>query len=396
MSKIGFINANIFDGVHNTIHSDAWLVVDDQSGRIIQVGSGQMPTVDQAVDVNGKYIMPGLINAHTHITDDPATSDGGVSKALPETVVDAIHFLQQLLKSGCTYIRQCGSTYGVDVQLNELIHKGKIKHVPSIMASGRAFTMTGGHGDYQNGGYIVDSEDEMRKKVRENFKRGAQCVKLMAGGGVMSPGDAMDEAQLSVEDMKVAIHEAHNKHTIVAAHAEANPAIQNSIDAGVDSIEHGFYVTEKQVEQIKERGIYLVPTVVAAWSVVTYGAEDLPAWEYDKMNAAIDNLYANIHMAYKRGVKMALGTDAGTPYNNFETTTPKEIELLVTKEGFTNFDALHTSYHSAELMGIDSDYGSIEDGKVADFIILDDNPLTDVRAVQQSDKSVYKNGVKEY
>ncbi|MBW1605032.1 amidohydrolase family protein [Lactobacillus sp. Sy-1] len=396
MSKTGFINANIFDGVNNTIHRNAWMVVDNETGRIVDTGDGAVPTTDQVVDIKGKYIMPGLINAHTHITNDPETSDGNVGRNITETAVDAIHFLQQLLKSGCTYIRQCGCTYGIDITLNELIKKGKIKHVPNMMASGRAFTMTGGHGDYENGGYIVDSEDEMRKKVREDFKLGADCIKIMAGGGVMSPGDAMDEAQLTVDEMKVAVYEAHNKHVIVAAHAEGNPSIQNVIDAGVDSIEHGFYLTEKQVEEVKERGMYIVPTIVATWSVVTFGAKDLPKWEHQKMDNAMDAVYGNIKRAYKMGAKIALGTDAGTPFNYFDTTTPKELELLVEKEDFTNFDALHTSYVSAELMRIDHDYGSIEAGKFADFIILDNNPLDDVKAVQQVDKAVYKNGVKEF
>ncbi|CAI2603445.1 hypothetical protein AKUA1404_00210 [Apilactobacillus kunkeei] len=391
-----FKNANIFDGVHEDVFKDFSFAVDVETGKITEIAQEISPASDdEVIDVNHKFIAPGLINAHTHITSEPHVGKEK-DKDIVETTVDSIQALHDFLKSGCTYVRQCGSKFGIDIPIKRLIVEGKIKKVPHMMAAGKAFTMTGGHGDYSNGGNVVDSPDEMRKKIREGLKAGADCIKIMASGGVMSPGDFMDEAQLTVEEMKVAVYEAHNKHKIVAAHAEGNPGIRNAIEAGVDSIDHGFYVDDEEIEMMKKQGTYIVPTIIAAASVTEKGKETLPKWENQKMANAMEDAYRNIKNAFQKGVKIALGTDAGTPYNYFDMTTPKELEMMVERIGMSEFEAYRTSYNAAELMKINDDYGSIEEDKYADFIIIDDNPMKDIKAVQQTDKEVYVSGRKEF
>ena len=330
MSKTVFTHGHLFDGNHEQEVNDAWFVVDDTTGKIEETGSNTHPVVEQEVDLSGQYVMPGLINCHTHITMDPNTGDGGTGANVVEATVRAVDNLHDLLKSGVTYIRECGSSFDIDIYLEKLRSAGKLTKVPRILPSGRPYSMTGGHGDFPNFGHLVDSPDEMRKAVRQGLKIGTKAVKVMATGGVMTPGDFMDDPQLSVEEIKVAVDEAHHKGDIVAAHAEGNPGIMNAIKAGVDSIEHGFYVNDEEIDLMLEKGTYLTPTIVADWAIPEYAKGKLPEWEIKKAADALDDLYTNIMHAWKRGVPVTLGTDAGTPFNDF-TMTPKELSLMVDK-----------------------------------------------------------------
>lgn len=394
MTTTAYTNTNFFAGTTDKVEANAWFTVDDESGKITGTGTGKAPAADNTVDLEGKYTMPGLINCHTHITMDPLRGDGGTGANIVETSVRAADHLHDLLQSGVTWIRECGSSYDIDLYLNEMYKAGNLDHVPDILPSGRPYSMTGGHGDFPNFGHLVDSPDEMRKAVRTGLKKGTMAVKVMATGGVMTPGDFMDDPQLSTDEIKVAVEEAHHKNRIVAAHAEGNPGILNAIKAGVDSIEHGFYVNDEEVDMMLKQGTYLTPTLVADWAIPEYAQGKLPDWEIKKAADALDDLYKNIMNAWKRGVKITLGTDAGTPYNDFKMT-PVELELMV-QQGATPFEAFETSVNSAKLMKIDKEFGTLETGKYADFLVLDADPMADIKATAQADKAVYKYGKRVY
>ncbi len=394
-------NFKLFDGETPEIQNDAWFVVDSEKGEITDLGFGaDTPKSDKVVDLEDKYVMPGLINAHTHIMMNPISNKlNYLSEA--EVTFTALQNLKELLKTGVTYIRDCGCAFDVDIKLAKLQAEGQLDGT-EIIPSGRPMSMTGGHGDFTEGlngettwGNLVDSEDEMRKAVRQEFKLGAKNIKVMATGGVMSATDQIDDTELTESEIAVAVEEAHSKHMTVAAHAEGANGIHNAIVAGVDSVEHGSYITDEDIQLMLKQGTYLTPTLIAAYTIPEYGEGKLPQYMIDKANSFIDTFFKRIGVAIKAGVKITLGTDAGTPFNGFKDV-PYELELL-TKVGATNTQALFaSSQNSAKLLGIDDKYGTLKKGKVADFLVLNDDPVADVRAVQQTDKSVYKKGVKVF
>ena len=194
--------------------------------------------------------------------------------------------------------------------------------------------------------------------------------------------------------MKMAVAEAHSKYMTVCAHAEGRLGIHYAVVAGVDSVEHGFYVSDDDIELMKQQGTFLSPTLIAGYQIAVYGKGKMTDFSYQKMCQHVDAFYAHVGKAIKAGVKLALGTDAGTFMNPLESTAKELTELV--RAGASNYQALHAAgLGSAELLQIDDEYGSLEEGKYADFLVLKDNPLRDVAAVEQADKQVYQHGVRK-
>lgn len=392
-----YMNCTLWHGDDQAAQANAWFAVAD--GKITATGTGkalQQPG-DTVVDLGGQFVMPGLMNAHVHLSMDPY---GATMTNQSETAVAlrAVQNLRLLLHAGVTTVRDCGCPFNTDIKLKAL-RPTLGEPLPDIVASGRPMSMTGGHGDFVEGdngetnmSYLVDSPDEMRKAVRTAFKIGADNIKVMATGGVMSPNDQIDDTALTVAEMQVATTEAHNKHRTVAAHAQGHKGIQNALDAGVDSIEHGIYVDSDQVAYMAAHDIYLVPTLNAPVAISRYGRETLPDYMSRKNDQVKDDFFTHLRMVFQSPVKVVVGTDGGTPFNSFDKGTAEEMALWVDECGATPRQALLGATKYASELLRQTDRGSLIAGQAADFIVLKADPFQDIHAVAQVDKGVFKNG----
>jgi imidazolonepropionase-like amidohydrolase len=269
---------------------------------------------------------------------------------------------------------------------------------PRIRASGNCLTITGGHGDMfpahvdiQGMGRIVDGPVEARKAAREQIKAGADNIKLMATGGGMSPGPPT-VAQLTIEEMRAAVEEAVKYDKTTAAHAIGADGIKNALKAGVRTIEHGSFLDEEGIDLLLAKDAYLVPTL-AAFKTIKYGKEGgVPEYTIEKVQYFQTAHTKNLKKAMAAGVKIVVGTDAGTPFN-YHGESAYELECLV-ENGFTEMQAIQSATKTAAEALMMHDLGTLKKGKVADFIVVDGNPLQDIKILQAVGKikMIYQEG----
>lgn len=390
-SKTLYKGFTMIDGTGGKPVSNAWFLVEDRT--LVKIGKGDelSSTKDvNVVNLDGKVVMPGLINSHVHITMEPVGDPFSLlmSESLAKTALRGVANLKKHLLAGTTYFRDLGAPGGVDLALRDSVNEGLIQG-PEFLASCKVVTMTGGHGWPM--GREADGPNETMKAAREQLKAGADVIKIMATGGVMTEGVEPGSPQLSMEEMKAAVTEAHKAGKKTASHAQGTEGIKNAILAGIDSIEHGIFLDDETIELMIEKGVYLVPTLVAPYFIVEYGVEaGVPKQAVDKSEMVMGSHMESFRKAHEAGVKIAMGTDAGTPFN-FHHAAPHELKLMMDC-GMTAMEALVSSTKiSAELLGIDEEYGTLEAGKFADFLVLDENPLDNMDTLLDIN-SVYKFG----
>jgi imidazolonepropionase-like amidohydrolase len=276
-----------------------------------------------------------------------------------------------------------GGRNGVDLVIRDAIRLGLIPG-PRMLASARPVVMTGGHGWQM--AREADGPDEVQRAVREQIKAGSDLVKLMATGGVMTPGVEPGSAQLTEEELRAGIEEAHKAGRRTATHAQGAQGILNALRAGIDSIEHGFYLTEEAIALMVKGGVHYIPTLSALYHIETRGVEaGIPAFAVEKTLRIKSAHLDSVRRAREAGVQVAMGTDAGTPFNCHGGNL-KEAELLVEMGGFSPIEALRAGTQvAARVLGWEDRLGIVAEGKLADLLVAEGDPLEDIALLQRAE-----------
>ena len=372
------------------------VVVGDFIQSIAPTASVKADPGDSVVDLGGMTVLPGLIDVHTHLTMttnfDPFHE---VTSTPAKEAINGVVNAHTTLMAGFTSVRNVGASGFVDVDLRDAINSGQVVG-PHMLVSGPAMGITGGHCDdnllpfqyHSVGDGVADGIAQVQHKVRENIKYGADLIKICATGGVLSRGDDPQASQYTLEEMQAIVADAHRLGRKVAAHAHGAQGILWASEAGVDSIEHGSYIDDAAIAEMKKRGTYLVPTVYLEDWLVEHG--QLPAFYHQKMLDVSSVAKQNIKHAMQAGVKVALGTDAAVYPHGLNA---HELDVYVNQLGMAPLAALQAAtINAADLMGWSSKVGTLESGKWADLIAVEKNPLDDVRVLQDI-KFVMKAGV---
>jgi imidazolonepropionase-like amidohydrolase len=381
-------NAHLIDGTGRVWERAAIHIEGD---RIVAVRDLNVGTTDEdTLDLGGRTVIPGLINCHTHLCLDgsPDPNSAWVQRSLTENVLVAARHAAKTLQAGVTTVRDLGGWDGVDLGLKKAIHAGLIQG-PRMRVSGKVLCMTGGHAHFM--GREVDGPDEVRKGAREQLKAGADIIKVMATGGVMTPGVEPGSAQLTYEELRAAVEEAQKAGKLTATHAQGTTGIKNAVRAGIDSIEHGFFLDSEAIDMMLARGTFFVPTLAALYHIIEAGLESgIPEFIIEKAKRTQAAQLDSFQRAYTAGVLIAAGNDGGTPFNTADNLV-SELERIVAA-GLSPADALATAHSAAaQLLRMSDQIGSIEPGKLADLVVLNADPLADISAVRQV-YAVFKAG----
>ena len=372
-----------------------------EGDRIREVGDERellphVPSDARVVDLSRYTVLPGLIDAHTHLTGSPYLMGyRGLAVSVPREALLGARNARVTLEAGFTTVRNVGASGFADIALRDAINAGDVPG-PRILASGPPLGITGGHCDenllapefhfFSEG--VANGVPAVMAKVREDIKYGADLIKFCATGGVLSKGDNAEFEQYSPEEMQAIVREAHRLGRKVAAHAHGARGIKDAVLAGVDSIEHGSYITDEGIAAMKKHGTYLVPTLYLEDWMVQNG--NLPPYSHQKMVAISAVAKQNIKRAMEAGVKIAMGTDAAVYPHGLNA---HELDVYVNQLGMAPLAALQSAtMNAADLMGWTAKTGSLDPGKWADIIAVEKNPLDDVRVLQNV-KFVMKAGV---
>jgi len=373
-------NVSLFDG--RTRRSKAGVLVED--GTIAWVGAHARAPKRMAaaseIDGSGRTLTPGLIDCHVHLCFDGSADFAAEAREMTSdafAAVKAIRNAELDLGSGVTTVRDLGGRGDVAIQVGRAVERGLVKG-PRILAAGRALTITGGHGHNVGLAREVDGSDAVRTAVREEIRAGATAIKVMATGGVLTPGITHDFTAFTQEELDAAVDEAHSWGRVVGAHAIGSVGIVRAVRAGVDSIEHGSMLTAAGARLMKERGVFHVPTISALRGIVEH-PDEVAAYALEKAIVLKERSREAFRRSLHAGVPIACGTDAGTPFNP-HGNTPLEIVRMV-EWGMTPRAAMRAATSAAASLLRLPDLGTVETGKAADLVLYDEDPIERIEAV---------------
>lgn len=373
-----FSGVTLFDG--RAVRTKAGMLVDGET--IAWVGPhARAPREARAareVDAKGKTLTPGLFDCHVHLCWDGAADFAAESAAMTEgmAALKAARNAARHLASGVTTVRDLGALSSVVCDLSRAIDAGIVPG-PRVIAAGRALTITGGHG---HGIFAleVDGADAIRRAVREQIRAGARAIKIIATGGVLTPDIPADFTAFTPEELAAGVGEAHKWGRAIAAHAIGAEGVENAVRAGVDSIEHGSQIGAGVARAMKEKGTFHVPTISALREMLDH-EDEVPAYAVEKARALYEQAGTSFRRTARAGVRIACGTDAGTPFN-LHGRTPLEIVRMV-RLGLTPLRALRAATSEAAALLRVTETGVLAPGKAADLIVYDADPLEDIESL---------------
>ncbi len=390
-------NGTLIDGNGSKTVENAAVLI--KNGKILDIGhedSVKLPDGEiKYLDVHEGFILPGFIDCHVHMMFNGFRFENPLFTPLSFYFYEAVKNLEKTLEAGVTTVRDAGmADYGVKKAVEEGLING-----PRLQISVMPLSITGGHFDLQlKSGKTVktsypglpesvcDGSEEVRKRVREVLRAGAEVVKVMVSGGVMSANDSPEQPQFTLEELGIIVEEASYRQVPVMAHAHGSISVKNALNAGIKSIEHGTYLDEECIHLLLEKDAWLIATQLVNWhNLELLESGKLPDFSHEDSRNVARNSHENMEKAYKAGVKMVMGTDSGIlPHGQ----NLRELGYLC-DIGMTPMEAIQAGTKSAsKLLGMDHEIGTLEKGKLADVVVSKTNPLNDIKSLGNPDNIV--------
>ncbi|HEX7915654.1 amidohydrolase family protein [Rudaea sp.] len=387
--------AHLIDTDAGKLLGESTIVIEGARIKEVRPGKADVAGAKQAIDLPTSTCLPGLIDSHVHLTMEfsPTTYSDKFRLNAADFAIRSTVYAKRTLDAGFTTVRNLADNNGDSMSLRNAVNAGIVPG-PRIFTAGTAIGSTGGHADFTDGfrkdlagdpgpkDGIINSPEDAWKAVRQHYKDGADAIKIMPSGGVLDESTSVDNAQMTIEEIKAVVTAAHDYGFTVAAHAHGAEGIRRAILGGVDSIEHGTYMDDADMKLMKEHGTWLVPTIIAG----KYAAEQaekpgvFPPQVAAKARLVGPIIQATAGKAYKAGVKIAFGTDAAVyPHGR----NAKEFVYMVEAGMPPMFVIQAATTHAAQLLKKEKELGSIAPGKFADVIAVEGNPLDDVALLQK-------------